>query len=274
MKHLKTFESNNRLSEEEMILDIKDICLELQDEGFTINTGNSSYNRSPYIYLCIYKSDGDRTYSKKFIFTHEISEIIERIKDYVSDKGLEIEIHYEGVGVGGYRLGYTVGRIGESYYEITLYFRYKNKDPKTNEEINWSKLFPKKDKVLPKDFLKDVSDIFLELKDEGFTIDGGYLSDNGSHTYWIFKKRIFSIDFTQMLNFNINETSETILRLYDYSSSSGISMKVLGNEEHKYLRNYGSRTNEIRGYRLVNVSKKQITKEKVVNHVKIIFTKK
>lgn len=94
MKYLKTYEENifNRLIgkkpslSKEIIQDIKDICLELQDEGFRVFTNqlgfNSLGNREGfYPNIEIFTKANDN-----FKYT-DIEDVVERLKDYMKSRG-------------------------------------------------------------------------------------------------------------------------------------------------------------------------------------------
>lgn len=83
MKHIKNkriFEFNS----EDILSDIKDICLELRDDGYIINLGDigpSKYN----VNIISNKYPGSFEYKS-------ISEVMERIKEYLGNKFISIEV--------------------------------------------------------------------------------------------------------------------------------------------------------------------------------------
>lgn len=106
MLHLKTykiFESNI----EEMILDVKDICLELQDDGFEVDVETGVYHQGK-------KGRKDQCILikiRKFYFTlKEISEVILRLENWSIQYGYKIII---GDGVKFYHQVY--------YLQIIIY---------------------------------------------------------------------------------------------------------------------------------------------------------
>src|ERR1035437_1133952 len=97
MKHLKTIRIFEAISEE--VEDIKDICLELEDKGYTIyhrinNNRNSftirrddmntssAYERSRLI-QAVY-------FPYAYFLYSDVSEVVERLSDYLGDKVLQI----------------------------------------------------------------------------------------------------------------------------------------------------------------------------------------
>lgn len=72
MKYLKKF--NEELQNQEIINDINDIFLELKDEGFIIRHNEEFTN------FYIYKN------GNKIFRTDEVTDVVERLKDYLSDR--------------------------------------------------------------------------------------------------------------------------------------------------------------------------------------------
>jgi hypothetical protein len=90
MKWLKTYESHHKLSDD-IIQNLKDICLELTDQGFGIAINSdlpksllSSPPFSNKINLTILKSSSNG--NKEFLYK-EISEVVERISDFMDSRG-------------------------------------------------------------------------------------------------------------------------------------------------------------------------------------------
>lgn len=96
MKHLKRIYEFVELSglSKEILGDIKDICLELQDEGFSISKERyaNNHGRSANIdCISIYKGKG---YCPGNTFNYNIvKEYIERIKDYMKMNGYLTEVY-------------------------------------------------------------------------------------------------------------------------------------------------------------------------------------
>lgn len=90
MKHIKSkriFESRD----EEFLEDIKDICLELQDEGFTVNFYNDFATR-----LIIRKFDYQPPHLSNDAISFkydEVTEVIERMKSFLGDKLKSVEVY-------------------------------------------------------------------------------------------------------------------------------------------------------------------------------------
>ena len=94
MKHLATFnESTNPGFPEDILQDLKDICLELKDIGFQIKTGRyvDVYKVSKNIdCIRIYKYDKVGHYDTFNYNT--VKEYIDRIKDYMKMNGYATEV--------------------------------------------------------------------------------------------------------------------------------------------------------------------------------------
>lgn len=80
MEHLKAYESFiNGIKQTETILTLKDICLELEDEGFSIHFNKASYR----IRLSICKYDES---SLVDFYWKEVDDVVNRIINYLSDR--------------------------------------------------------------------------------------------------------------------------------------------------------------------------------------------
>lgn len=107
MKYLKTFESTNIVRDTDgdfnimpllgninlpihVIEELRDICLELEDDGFLVDISKSPESMmfpQGFTYIII-------TYPQihKFTYTKEISEVIERIKEYTLSQGYNLRV--------------------------------------------------------------------------------------------------------------------------------------------------------------------------------------
>ena len=89
MKYLKIFEN---FSEDEIKSTLKDLCLDLTDEGFKIKfyiKPNTSSALSNYMY--IYKEN----FGKYFTFS-EVIDVVLNIKDYLDDKYVSCGVVFVG----------------------------------------------------------------------------------------------------------------------------------------------------------------------------------
>jgi sulfite reductase beta subunit-like hemoprotein len=113
---------------QEIINELKDILLELTDIGFTyqilhkdmgfgqyVGYGASINNKNLKTRLNIYLDD------EMFIYTKEISEVIERIKDYLNLYHINIHIFIQNE-LGDYE---SKLKIGRECYDILIYFTKK-----------------------------------------------------------------------------------------------------------------------------------------------------
>lgn len=88
MKYLKTFEKFNSNDDKIRILeDLKDICLELTDVGYDVDINIHSVNID----------------HKRAFFINEISEVLDRIKDYMEEKGYRVIGPSAWMGGHGYK---------------------------------------------------------------------------------------------------------------------------------------------------------------------------
>jgi|ERR1035437_391091 hypothetical protein len=125
MKHLKdrkVFEDKSQTEKDtELIIpDLKDICLELDDEGFDISfsyheTSGNPYTATYVYHVCISKN------KTLYVYNDQVKEVCERIKDYLGDNFIEI---YVRPIVGEYYKGNKIPEImdGRGVTSIKLYF--------------------------------------------------------------------------------------------------------------------------------------------------------
>lgn len=84
MRYLKTFES---LGEESIILDLKDMALELIDDlGFNVEVYNDPIGDTGNILVKI-------VHRKNFTMTPSVKDFIFRITDYMKENGYEFDSH-------------------------------------------------------------------------------------------------------------------------------------------------------------------------------------
>ena len=89
MKYLKIFEN---FSEDEIKSTLKDLCLDLTDEGFKIKfyiKPNTASALSNYMYIC------KENFGKYFTFS-EVIDVVLNIKDYLGDKWVSCGVVFVG----------------------------------------------------------------------------------------------------------------------------------------------------------------------------------
>ena len=98
--------------------------------------------------------------------------------------------------------------------------------------------FKRKKKISKDEFINEVRDICLEIKDNGFTVtklNGGsaypYEGTAFVITKWIYDER-FGRELQEY--FPISELSECILRLFEYSKIVGVEMLVAEGNKRRY----------------------------------------
>lgn len=107
MKYIKTFES--LLDDKD---NIRDMCLELEDVGFTIYINHIKTVElfsSKISYLTIKKLHNDHV---GMFYYDEVKEVAERIKEYLGDKFLNV----------------STTNAGDATYEVKLYWSNKEKN--------------------------------------------------------------------------------------------------------------------------------------------------
>ena len=101
MKHIKTYkifehdELDSIYYDVEVVLDLKDICLELKDVGFTIQF-NSNDDNSVYLSIKMIGESSLLNY-----YWGDIDEYVQRIIDYLGNR--LIKMLYISEGYGGYK---------------------------------------------------------------------------------------------------------------------------------------------------------------------------
>jgi hypothetical protein len=87
MKYLKIFEN---FYEDEVKSTLKDLCLDLTDEGFLIRISSFIPRGNPFPYLSLYKKVFDY-----FTFS-EVIDVVLNIKDYLGDKWVSCGVVFVG----------------------------------------------------------------------------------------------------------------------------------------------------------------------------------
>lgn len=167
MKHLKHYNEEHKLKGF-IWRDLKDICLELKDEGFKVDIDRWKHN------IDITKSQNQRFPEIDFKYS-EVSEVIERLKDYLSQnnwKGGSIyypEWRREGDGVGSMALRNgdpITPNLTDTIKKVRLHFTQKHLYPPKfissfrvqNESVEIKDL---------DELWQSCQDVFAELIDEG-----------------------------------------------------------------------------------------------------------
>lgn len=164
MKYLKRFEDLN--THDNIISDLKDICLELSDNGFTIDIVHGSISS----YVTIYKPNKYNSNYKEFD-TNEISETLDRIEEYLGDKWVDTSLSKSG---SGYHYSHEVNT---KVIIAEVEFKLANKNPYFN-------IKPFSESKGMKDTIEDIKDICLELQDNGFFIEVNGLSGYQENEHW------------------------------------------------------------------------------------------
>ncbi len=171
MKYLKYFENINLLRipdwNNNVISDLKDICLELSDKGFTIDISHGSISS----YVTIYKPNkyittvnGNNLPSShngnyKEFDTNEISETLERIEEYLGNKWVDTSLSRSGALEGDDVKGKVI--IAE------VEFKLSNKNPYFN-----IKPFNESNGMRDtKGLASDIEDTLIEFYDSGLMVN-------------------------------------------------------------------------------------------------------
>lgn len=107
MKHLKKF-NESLLPDKDIMQDIKDICLELEDEGIKIltnygeatNTIDGQRVSRRLIYLSLIARERIFTSKEEKKFFIKSKETVERLKDYMSQKGYKVKVDHLPIKLG------------------------------------------------------------------------------------------------------------------------------------------------------------------------------
>lgn len=124
MKSYKVFETYPINVDNTIGLDLQDICLELEDEGFDISFGSHETSGNPYTptYLYYVRINKNKTL---YQYSEQLKEVCERIKDYLGDNFKDLYIStisgedYNGILIPESTAGFH--KIG-AVIEINLYF--------------------------------------------------------------------------------------------------------------------------------------------------------
>jgi hypothetical protein len=98
MKHIKTYkifesllpkESVNETLSPDEISDIKDICLELEDKGYSIQFNTTPTTNGYYIVMI--EKITEYPYNDGFVY-NDVEEVVDRLQDYIGMKIMEISV--------------------------------------------------------------------------------------------------------------------------------------------------------------------------------------
>lgn len=202
MIYLKTYENfNDALKSVEEQHDIRsnisDIFYELEDIGFNINVSSTSHNINEWSHQIRIKKQNDSLFSFE-----EVQEIIERFLDYVEPyvgvissfpgrKPIDFQIDHkfsltpklkynlsydemkkvmdkdDKASSHWSDTGHVIPKLGDNLRTIYIEARV---NLKTNESKDWDSRFTCPIFDLPKEMRDEVSDVLLELEDEGYQV--------------------------------------------------------------------------------------------------------
>lgn len=139
MKHLKSYNesqlSNAKVEAKDIVQNLKDICIELEDEGFKIFL--QGINPHVEIHLGISKGGEDFKYG-------EVSEVVERMKDYMKQEGYSAVVkkpnprnaaygHVWGIGITDKLLPKKYKSV---YTSISMIFTHKQREKELNDILD------------------------------------------------------------------------------------------------------------------------------------------
>jgi len=202
MKHLKLNVNNN--IPVNIQADLVDIGYELTDNGFSVRYQwcgtniNNRWDKYPHIIINKWEEIGDhRGYAT--INNSEISDYIDRIREYLDSKGYNIIIS------NPLKYIYTIDIISRDIYGNVFEMKLE-------------------DSCIPKNIQIDLEDICLELEDEGFKVRF-YLDhiEDGIRSIYI---SIYKWHGGKYIYFTYPQISECVNRIEDYLDSKGYSIAV------------------------------------------------
>ena len=225
MKHIKSKRLFEDYLNNETVLDIKDICLELQDAGFSVG-----FYADPRTRLIIRKFIGGvitHSYDALEYKYAEVKEVVERLKDYLGDKFVSIEV----LAIKTY--------TGPSHWvNIESQYFQKNYSNPSNAKISSVEVVWDSTYKIPFDLdeykkqrgvfesannVEDLKDICLELQDEGFTVR--FNPYDGYNEIRIIHRR--HGNNVAHDPFNYNQVSEVVKRLEDYLGDKIKGIEIL-----------------------------------------------
>ncbi len=258
MKHLKKY---NESVEEPTLQDVRDILLELEDEGFTAKIHRL---KSQNVLKILIKKTKLECYKYQ-----DVKETLLRLKDYLGEKIRYISVSIDPNNIWAnwevYEvimfnedelLGRKDGKVHDFHDHdidtIEIYFTYEvlkkyneNAEEKTLEE--------------------DVNDILLELKDDGFMVR--YCKETNYEYHYV----LYSINFgkTGKIQFVYDDVKEVLLRLKDYLYPNELFIMFRDLSGQEYMRCEFDE-NYIQGKVGYLMKKVDITKTPLI-HAKIRF---
>lgn len=160
MKYLKNFYlSENKIdnSQDLIIDDIKDICLEFSDYeiDYSIKTNMKYYADNISGFDCIVISLKDN--KNRFFTISDIEDVLLRLESYLKNTNWKIDCGFPADDTYLSLEHFLVEFSGEELYEMGIYIYHQPN--KINESLSHN------------DLTLDVKDIFLELRDQGYEVD-------------------------------------------------------------------------------------------------------
>ncbi len=198
MKYLKGYKLFESKSRNDIISDLKDICLDLSDNGFVIEIGSDCL----FIYKGKYSGGG-----YKELDINEINDTLIRIKEYLGDRWISNKLFDEDDANGFIK---TINGKSPLVMVQVLF-----KLPNVNES------------VLPKeDMFQDLTDICLDLNDIGYSID---IQDYGKK-YSLYPQGYFHSYSVMISNvdmpFRLTNVKEYLIRIVEYLKDNSIESTV------------------------------------------------
>ncbi len=225
MKHLRKYNE----SLEETLQDVRDILLELEDNGFVIKFSNMKQIAKPFVN--VFKISIKSSKAMDFEYD-DVKEALLRLSDYLDDKLAFIDVliplnqygSYKKFEVTSFTEDYLKCKDDERYYdftdqeimEIEILLKYEHLK-KYNESVE------------EKSF-EDIKDICLELKDNGYEV-----------SYYIFsshKKMSIRIDNPRG-KIVYDDIKDVLLRLDDYLGDNYIDTDYIGNYVNVHFETIG-----------------------------------
>jgi uncharacterized protein (UPF0335 family) len=234
LKSYKIFESNKEI----IVSTLRDICLELEDNGFLFNfNSESDDNKIEYV---IHRLDYER-----FRFTDDVSEVLDRIYQYMRELGWYSHLYYN-LG-GGLEKKFYIrpdGRMRDqslswidknwpSVLSISFHW-YKIYDDKIKESNNWDISIEEfyGDDVINtmKSDISFINDKLIEINDMGYHTNSDFTSmthAKASKTPVIYIY-IENNDFEEFYKDNDKELIDSNLDdITNYMKSNGYEVKAI-----------------------------------------------
>jgi hypothetical protein len=219
LKYIRLFQESIL---QQQIEDLKDVCLELTDIGYTVEVVDTHLDGTDIIKVGI-------SFRKTRFNINNIKDTIQRIQDFMSDRGYSVEIYIPSK--------WNINMMDKVRFINDTPHIQSGPNPlkylPVDYEVMWCEIFI--ESILPghrenklfesgtiSELESDVKDIFLELEDEGFDVDVSLSNPDVAEIHRRNWRHDWTIALSKKSIFKWSDVSDVIERAKEVIESSGV----------------------------------------------------